>query len=130
MTARRVAVIGSGHLARRIRTLVTSRGHELVSLSHGSLDEATRDVGFGAVGHALDAMDLTDVRAVYVVDDRDERNLEVLVALLSMRRSFTTSRRCSTSTSHRTCAPRTPTSTCSTRRGSRRPFSSRRSTSR
>jgi voltage-gated potassium channel Kch len=89
MTARRVAVIGSGHLARRIRTLVTSRGHELVSLSHGSLDEATRDAVFGAVGHALDAMDFTDIMAVYVVDDRDERNLEVLVALLSMPRSFT-----------------------------------------
>lgn len=89
MTARRVAVIGSGHLARRIQTLATSRGYAVVHLSHRSfrLDD-TGESTFGAIGHALHGMDFSDVAAVYVVDDRDERNLEVLVALLSMERSF------------------------------------------
>jgi hypothetical protein len=89
MTARRVAVIGSGHLARRIQTLATGRGYTVVHLSHRSfrLDDPSEST-FGAIGHVLHGMDFSDVGTVFVVDDRDERNLEVLVALLSMERSF------------------------------------------
>ena len=86
----RVAVIGSGHLALRIQALATARGHHVLHLTHRSFgSEETGESSFGAIGHALHAMDLSNVAAVYVVDDRDERNLEVLVALLSMGRTFT-----------------------------------------
>ena len=62
----------------------------VLHLSHRSFrSEDPTESAFGAVGHALDGLDLSGVRAVFVVDDRDERNLEVLVALLSMGRSFT-----------------------------------------
>jgi voltage-gated potassium channel Kch len=86
----RVVVIGSGHLARRIQTLAGARGMSVLHLSHRSLRaEDPAESAFGAIGHALDGLDLSGVRAVYVVDDHDERNLEVLVALLSMGRTFT-----------------------------------------
>lgn len=85
----RVVVIGSGHLARRIQTLATARGHRVLHLSHRHFEsEDAGQSSFGAIGQALHAMDMSEVRAVYVVDDRDERNLEVLVALLSMDRSY------------------------------------------
>jgi D-arabinose 1-dehydrogenase-like Zn-dependent alcohol dehydrogenase len=89
MKARRVAVIGSGHLARRIQTLAASRGHAVVHLSHGTtrLDDSDESAA-GTLGRALQGMDLSNVAAVYVVDDRDERNLEVLVSLLSMHGTF------------------------------------------
>lgn len=90
MTEQRVVVIGSGNLARRIQTLARSRGMHVVHLSHRAA-RAEEHAGseFGAIGEALDDLDLSDVRAVFVVDDHDERNLEVLVALLSAGRTFT-----------------------------------------
>jgi len=88
VTDERVVVIGSGNLARRIQALATSRGMNVVHLRHRS-SRGDDPEEFGAIGQALDGLDLSNVRVAYVVDDRDERNLEVLVALLSVGRTFT-----------------------------------------
>ncbi|MEO8563439.1 MAG: potassium channel family protein [bacterium] len=86
MTSTRIAVIGSGHLAYRIRKLVAARGHSVLEFSHAALRPSgdVDDSTFDSIGRALHAVDFGSVAMVYVVDDRDERNLEVLIALLSL----------------------------------------------
>jgi Trk K+ transport system NAD-binding subunit len=82
----RVAVIGSGHLAYRIRKLAAARGHSVLELSHADLrpEEHGDESAFDAIGRALRRAELGSMSMVYVVDDRDERNIEVLIALLSL----------------------------------------------
>lgn len=65
-----VAVVGSGHLSRRVRALAEARGARVLHVR-------------GEGGGALDVAPLAGeaVGAFCLVDDRDERNLEALVAL-------------------------------------------------
>ncbi|MBL0170507.1 MAG: potassium channel family protein [Gemmatimonadaceae bacterium] len=83
----RTILVGSGHLAHRIRTLISASGGEIVSLSREhvrptsegeptfeSIVRMVRDAGHGGIASA------------YLVDDRDEVNLEFLIALMSVDR--------------------------------------------
>lgn len=82
-------VFGEGHLAQRIRALAEARGHAVTVLAY-------RDVHLGdqlasaveGITRALSAVGLDALGGAYLVDDRDERNLEVLIALLAINRTF------------------------------------------
>lgn len=85
MTAQPVLIFGDGHLAFRIRALAGSLGHTITSLTYddihaGDPHESTVD----STARALRNVDLRALRAVYLVDDRDERNLEMLIALIAL----------------------------------------------
>ena len=89
MTGRRVAVIGSGHLARRIGSLAAARGYQVDHFSREAFPaKEYEESAFEALGRALRTLDLASLTTVFVVDDSDERNLEVLIALLSERDSL------------------------------------------
>jgi Trk K+ transport system NAD-binding subunit len=88
VTSRRVAVIGSGHLARRIRTLAAARGHEVVNVAGDEMHDSTDDRSSETIERVLRAVDVASVAVVYLVDEHDERNLAVLIALLSSARTF------------------------------------------
>ena len=84
-----VLVVGSGHLAFRIRQLAVARGHAVVRLAAGELsapagDESTFDV----LARALHGIDLAGVAAAYIVDEHDELNLALLVTLISLDREM------------------------------------------
>ncbi|MEO6525921.1 MAG: NAD-binding protein [Gemmatimonadaceae bacterium] len=89
MARTRVAVIGSGHLARRIGMLAAERGFEVDHLSRNDFpaDEEVESA-FEALGRMLRGLDLASLATVFVVDDSDEKNLEVLIALLSVQQSL------------------------------------------
>ena len=84
-----ILVFGEGHLAQRIRSLAAARGHPVTTLSY-------RDVHLGdqlasaveGITRSLESVGLESLRGAYLVDDRDERNLEVLIALLAINRSL------------------------------------------
>lgn len=83
----RTILVGSGHLARRIASLIAANGVETVPLSRESVQAASAgDVSFDAIVRVLENIDLTSVSAAYLVDDRDDVNLEFLIALLSLDR--------------------------------------------
>jgi Trk K+ transport system NAD-binding subunit len=89
MTSPRVAIIGSGHLARRIGKLASARGYGVVHLAHDALLDAEADESpFEALSRTLRSLELGSFATMFVVDDQDERNLEVLIALLSVDESL------------------------------------------
>lgn len=86
MSDRPILVFGSGHLAFRIRTLAAAQGHPLVALTragiHGS---GTDSSALDTIERALAAVDLDTLATAFLVDDQDEHNLEMLIALISLR---------------------------------------------
>jgi voltage-gated potassium channel Kch len=85
MSASRVILVGSGHLSHRIAGLITSAGAEVVELPHEPPSASERaSPRFESTVRRLRDLDFTTISAAYLVDDRDEVNLEALVALLSV----------------------------------------------
>lgn len=83
--AQTVILVGAGHLAHRLRLLATARGCKVVLLAR---DQVRRDSAgeptFESIVRLLREVDLAAVSAAYLVDDRDDVNLEFLLALLSV----------------------------------------------
>lgn len=80
-----VLVIGSGHLAFRVRKAAAARGMQLVRLSEGAIDPMAQhcsrfEVLVGGLGH----IDLDGLAMAILVDDHDDRNLELAIALISI----------------------------------------------
>ncbi len=86
MTAKPILIIGSGHLAYRIRKLALSRGHAVNHLGHDAFrppdsDEPIYDV----IERTLRDLELPSLATVFLVDDDDERNLQLLIALIAQQ---------------------------------------------
>ena len=86
---RQVLIVGAGHLALRTRRLAVARGLDVSYIGEEAYrtpksDESTLE----ALGRALGDIDLNAVTHVYRVDERDERNLELLIALISINRTL------------------------------------------
>ncbi|MDB4879479.1 MAG: hypothetical protein JWL60_925 [Gemmatimonadetes bacterium] len=81
-----VLILGSGHLAYRLRVLAAKRGFTVVPLP--PYREPLADDSFSSfetISRLLAPVDLEAVDMAFVVDDQDERNLEQLLALVSRR---------------------------------------------
>ncbi len=81
----RIILVGSGHLARRIRARAVRDGCDVVSLARttGQASAATAPT-FDAIVELVRDADVHRIAAAYLVDDRDDVNLEFLLALLSL----------------------------------------------
>ncbi len=89
MPAQSVLIIGSGHLAFRIKKLATANGFAIRHVTRDALGgKHGEDSAFDGIVHGLRDIDLSTLSTVYLVDDRDEDNLELLIALVSMDRSL------------------------------------------
>jgi voltage-gated potassium channel Kch len=85
MTARSVLIVGSSHLASRVRKLATARG--LVPIhwtDHATAAPGDRESRFEALRRALAEANPESLTGAILVDEQDERNLEVAIALISM----------------------------------------------
>lgn len=89
MTPPRVILVGTGHLAYRIRAMIVADGAEVVEPApddpHAERPGAPT---FEAKVRRLQATDMSGVTGAYLVDDRDEINLEFLLALLSINQQL------------------------------------------
>ena len=88
-TSPRVLIIGSGHLATRIRSLAGKAAFTSTHLSRDATrtmepDESRHD----ALVRILSGIDFGAIDGVFLVDDRDDVNLELLIALTSMHRDI------------------------------------------
>ncbi len=89
MTPRPVLIIGSGHLAYRIKKLAGANGRRITHLTRDALGgRHLEDSAFDGIVHGLRNVDLSEFSAVFLVDDKDEDNLELLIALVSLDRSL------------------------------------------
>ena len=89
MPSPRVLIIGTGHLSARIRSLVAKAAFTSIHLSRDATrtmeaDESRHD----ALVRILRDVDLGAIDGVFLVDDRDDVNLELLIALPSMHRDI------------------------------------------
>lgn len=85
--AMRTILVGSGHLAHRIRTLVTANGGEIVLLAREQIHTASvGEPTFESIVRLVRDADLGTIASAYLMDDRDEVNLEFLIALMSVDR--------------------------------------------
>jgi voltage-gated potassium channel Kch len=85
MTALRVMLVGAGHLAHRMHSLATARGYEVVVVSREQIRPASSgEPTFESIVRLLRDVDRAGVSSAFLVDDRDEVNLEFLLALLSV----------------------------------------------
>jgi len=85
----RVILVGSGHLAHRIRTLATANDREIVRLAPDTVRMASEGApAVEALVSMLHAVGMSTVSSAFLVDDRDDVNLEMLIALLSIDRQL------------------------------------------
>lgn len=89
MEQRAILVVGAGHLAYRMRRLAESSGYSVRHLAT-DLVPAARSEGstFEAATRALAELDVASLHRAYLVDDRDERNLELLIALTARHKDL------------------------------------------
>lgn len=81
----RVLIIGSGHLAARIRSLAANAALTSTHLSRDDTRSVDADESRGdALARILRDIDFATIDGVFLVDDRDDVNLELLIALASM----------------------------------------------
>ena len=85
MTAPSILIAGTGHLASRVRALAEARGlHTLPWTDDHGASGSEHSSRFEAIRRALAGTDLTRLSAAVLVDDQDERNLELAIVLTSM----------------------------------------------
>ena len=84
-----ILIIGSGHLASRISRLARRSGYDTRHLAASAFPIATQDdSAFEATQQMLHDLDLGTQAMTYVVDDSDERNLEIVITLLSLKKDL------------------------------------------
>lgn len=89
MTKNAVLIVGSGYLAYRTKKLSSANRHETIHLADDALRaQGSDDAMFDALTHGLRDVDLQSLSAIYLVDDRDERNLELLIVLVSLDKTL------------------------------------------
>ena len=89
MTLNPVLIVGSGHLAYRTRQLANAQGYRIAELSLDAIrSNDSHGSTFDAISRALQEVDLESLAMVLLVDDQDERNLELLIALISLNNTL------------------------------------------
>lgn len=78
-----VLITGSGHLATRIRALATTRGHDPVPWHDPGLTSSDTP-RFEAIRSTLAGLGVGTLSGAILVEESDERNLELVIALMSM----------------------------------------------
>ncbi len=86
MTRGSILVVGSGHLAQRVRALAEARGLHPIrwpgDAVAGSGGHASR---YEAIRAAIATVDLESLSAAILVDDDDDRNFELAIVLSSLK---------------------------------------------
>jgi Trk K+ transport system NAD-binding subunit len=82
-------VIGSGHLAYRIKRLLQSRGTAVTHIrAEAFVADRSEESRLEIVTRVLRDIDLSALPFVLLVDESDEQNLGLLIALISMNRDL------------------------------------------
>ncbi len=89
MNNKNVLILGSGHLAYRVRRLAMEKGYQTNSIGEEAFELQDRNAStFDKISSVIEDIDLQMVSMVYVLDDNDEFNLRVLIALISLHKDL------------------------------------------
>jgi Trk K+ transport system NAD-binding subunit len=87
MNPKKVLVIGSGHLAYRVRSLLKKKGVDDVYIPHFEMVHKDSSV-FDTIFETIKGIDILSFSMIYLVDATDEINFEILIALLSINKDL------------------------------------------
>lgn len=80
-----ILIIGSGHMAKRVRRLLLLRNYEVIHTGDIiSAIAADPSSTIDTIARALRDIDFSTLSMVYVLDDKDEHNLEIVIALIAL----------------------------------------------
>lgn len=85
MKNKTILIFGTGHLAYRLTAKLKAGGYTVI---HTSVDEISSDMrSFSLIENLrqyLGKMDIAEVGMVYLLDEKDELNLQLIIALISL----------------------------------------------
>ena len=85
MATNNVLILGSGHLALRIDNLAKTKGYNTTHISSEKLQLIdTPNSAFDKITNTIKAIDLSAILMAYIVDERDEYNLQLIIAVMSL----------------------------------------------
>ncbi len=80
-----VLIIGAGHLAYRLKKYLSTQGYEIL---HSNLEQINATTDSVSLIENLDAyikkIDLSSLAMVYLLEDKDENNLQLIISLISL----------------------------------------------
>ncbi|HEU5114886.1 MAG TPA: potassium channel family protein [Candidatus Paceibacterota bacterium] len=86
---KRVLIVGSGHLAFRVKKLAENAGHTVIHIPGTDLDpQDGRKSISDTVLEILQKAKVETLSVAYVIDERDDLNLEVLVTIISLNKNL------------------------------------------
>lgn len=85
MEKKTILVFGSGHLAYRLKEKLHNGNYEVVHVTMGEVKAAAHSVSLlENLRHFLQKVHVDSVRMIYLLDEKDEVNLQLIIALISL----------------------------------------------
>lgn len=85
MIRKSVCIIGYGHLAFRVKLLAEKKGWKAVCVSAASfVSKEEAELSFDQTLDILRDLNLKSFSMVFLLDDKDERNLELMIGIMSL----------------------------------------------
>ena len=85
MKTKTILIIGSGHLAYRVKKLVEEKGYAITHITDIALQAKDNHVSLiDSVIASLHKVDISSLFMTYILDEKDQYNLELLIALMAI----------------------------------------------
>jgi hypothetical protein len=80
-----VLIIGAGHLAYRLKKYLSTQGYEMLHTNLELINAATDSVSLiENLDSYIKKIDLSSLAMVYLLEDKDENNLQLIISLISL----------------------------------------------
>jgi hypothetical protein len=80
-----VLIIGAGHLAYRLKKMLSTQGYEILHSNLEQINAATDSVSLiENLDTYIKKIDLSSLAMVYLLEDKDEHNLQLIISLISL----------------------------------------------
>jgi hypothetical protein len=85
MKTKTVLIIGSGHLAYRVKNLVAAKGYDVLHMADVMMKVKDEKLSaIDTIAAALQSVNLPSLSMTYILDEKDEHNLELVIALMAL----------------------------------------------
>ena len=80
-----VIVIGSGHLAHRLKKYLNTEGYTVINTNIELINAESDSISLiENLAEYINKIELTDIAMIYLLEDKDENNLQLIISLISL----------------------------------------------
>ncbi len=80
-----ILILGAGHLAFRLKKQLAKHGYEILHSNIEDINEETDSVSLiENLSNYIEKIDLSSLAMVYLLEDKDENNLQLIISLISL----------------------------------------------